>query len=79
MPSGEIIITDKLIEMADNQQEIDSILLHEIGHVVHRHGLQQIIHGSLITIAITMIAGDAAAIEEMVVALPYFYYFGSNL
>jgi len=72
LPSGQIIITDKLIEMADNQQEIDSVLLHEIGHVVHRHGLQQLIHGSIITIAITMFAGDATAIEEMVVALPVF-------
>jgi len=72
LPSGKIIITDKLIEMADNQPEIDSVLLHEIGHVVHRHGLQQIIHGSIVTIAITMIVGDATAIEEMVVALPTF-------
>lgn len=72
LPSGKIIITDKLIKMADNQQEIDSVLLHEIGHVVHRHGLQQIIHGSIITIALTMIAGDVTAIEEMVVALPVF-------
>ncbi len=72
LPSGQIIITDKLIEMADNQQEIDSVLLHEIGHVVHRHGLQQIIHGSIVTIAITMFAGDATAVEEMIVALPTF-------
>ncbi|MEN8219515.1 MAG: M48 family metallopeptidase [Pseudomonadota bacterium] len=72
LPSGEIVITDMLIEMADNQEEIDSVLLHEIGHVVHRHGLQQVIHGSIVTIAVTMIAGDAAAIEEMVVALPVF-------
>ncbi|MBE9562793.1 MAG: M48 family metallopeptidase [Proteobacteria bacterium] len=72
LPSGQIVITDRLIEMAANQQEIDSILLHEIGHVVHRHGLQQIIHGSIVTIIITMFAGDATAIEEMVVALPTF-------
>ncbi len=72
LPSGKIIITDKLIEMANNQAEIDSVLLHEIGHVVHRHGLQQIIHGSIVTIAVTMLIGDVTAIEEMVVALPTF-------
>ncbi len=72
LPSGQIIITDKLIEMADNQSELDSVLLHEMGHVVHRHGLQQIIHGSIVTIAVTMMVGDATAIEEMVVALPVF-------
>ena len=72
LPSGEIVITDDLIEMAENQEEIDSVLLHEIGHVVHRHGLQQIIHSSIVTIAVTMIAGDATAIQNMVVALPAF-------
>ena len=72
LPSGQIIITDALIELADNQKEIDSILLHEIGHVVHRHGLQQIIHNSFITIAITMITGDATAMEDIMVALPVF-------
>ncbi|MDM8567986.1 M48 family metallopeptidase, partial [Thiotrichales bacterium HSG1] len=72
LPSGQIIITDQLVKMADSQQEIDSILLHEIGHVVHRHGLQQIIHGSIVTLIITMFAGDATAVEEMIVALPAF-------
>ncbi len=72
LPSGEIVITDALIEMTDNQAEIDSVLLHEIGHVVHRHGLQQIIHGSIVTIAFTLFVGDVTAIEEMVVALPVF-------
>ncbi len=72
LPSGQIIVTDKLIEMADNQQEIDSVLLHEIGHVVHRHGLQQIIHNSFITIALTIMTGDATAVEEMMIALPVF-------
>lgn len=72
LPSGEIVITDALIEMADNQAEIDAVLLHEMGHVVHRHGLQQIIHSSIVTIAVTMIVGDATAIQEMLVALPVF-------
>ena len=72
LPSGEVVITDALINMADNQQEIDAVLLHEIGHVVHRHGLQQIIHSSIVTIAVTMITGDATAIQQMVVALPVF-------
>lgn len=72
LPSGEIVITDELIEMADNQEEIDSVLLHEIGHVVHRHGLQQIIHSSIVTTAVTMIVGDASAIQGMIVALPTF-------
>jgi len=72
LPSGDIVITDELIKMAKNQDEIDSVLLHEIGHVEHRHGMQQIIRSSFATIAITMISGDVTAVEDWVVAFPVF-------
>jgi Zn-dependent protease with chaperone function len=70
LPSGTIIITDALINMTDNQAEIDSVLLHEIGHIESRHGLQQIIHSSIVTIGLAMMIGDATAVEEMLIALP---------
>lgn len=72
LPAGDIIITDRLIELADSQDEIDSVLLHEIGHVVHRHGLQQVLHSSLLTIAIIMISGDVSATGNIAIALPVF-------
>ena len=72
LPAGDIIITDRLIELADSQDEIDAVLLHEIGHVVHRHGLQQVLHSSLLTIAIIMVSGDVSATGNIAVALPVF-------
>lgn len=72
LPSGDIVITDALIEEADSQEEIDAVLFHEIGHVVHRHGMEQLVRGTFITIAITMIAGDATTIDESVIAFPVF-------
>ncbi len=72
LPSGDIIITDKLIEIAENQQEIDSVLLHEIGHVVHRHGLRQILQSSFMTVAVIMISGDLASVNDLAIALPVF-------
>ena len=72
LPAGDIIITDRLIELAESQEEIDSVLLHEIGHVIHRHGLQQALHSSFLTVAIIMISGDATATSSIVVALPVF-------
>ena len=72
LPAGDIVITDRLIELADSQAEIDSVLLHEIGHVVHRHGLQQVLHSSFLTIAIIMISGDVTATGNIAVALPVF-------
>jgi Zn-dependent protease with chaperone function len=72
LPSGDIVITDSLVELAASQEEIDSVLLHEIGHVVYRHGLQQVLHSSFMTIAIIMISGDVTATSNIAVALPVF-------
>jgi Zn-dependent protease with chaperone function len=72
LPAGDIIVTDRLIELADNQEEIDAVLLHEVGHVVHRHGLQQVLHSSLLTLAIIAISGDVSATSNVAVALPVF-------
>lgn len=72
LPSGDIVITDRLVELAANQEEIDSVLLHEIGHVVYRHGLQQVLHSSFMTIVIIMISGDVTATSNIAVALPVF-------
>lgn len=70
LPSGDIIITDRLVELADNQDEIDAVLLHEIGHVVYRHGLQRVLHSSFLTVAIIMISGDVTAVNNLAIALP---------
>ena len=72
LPAGDIIITDRLIEIAASQEEIDAVLLHEIGHVVHRHGLQQVLHSSMLTMALIMISGDLSATGNIAIALPVF-------
>ncbi|MCP4186061.1 MAG: M48 family metallopeptidase [Gammaproteobacteria bacterium] len=72
LPSGDIVITDALIELAEHDEEIESVLLHEIAHVVRRHGLQQIIHSSAISIIVSLILGDATAISNIAIALPAF-------
>ena len=72
LPSGDIVVTDALVNLADHDEEIDSVLMHEIAHVVQRHGLQQIIHSSALTVIITLLLGDASALPTIVIALPTF-------
>lgn len=72
LPSGEVVITDRLLSLAKNQDEIDAILLHEIGHVLHRHSMRQVIQSSAITVALILVTGDISAIEEWTIALPGF-------
>ncbi len=72
LPSGTIIITDQLINYAKNDKEIISILAHEVGHVVKRHGTKSILQNSVVTILISYITGDVSALSSMSVAIPTF-------
>lgn len=69
LPSGDIILTDKFIELSKNQDEIDSVLLHEMGHVIHRHTLKMVIESTFITVATMMIVGDSNGLADMGVGL----------
>jgi Zn-dependent protease with chaperone function len=70
LPSGDIVVTDRLAEIVTKPEELDSILLHEIGHVVRRHSLRQVIQSSGVTLALVILTGDASAVDEWTLALP---------
>ena len=70
LPDGTIIMTDQLVELADNNNQIISVLLHEIGHVVHRHGIRQIINHSSLAVLTLAVFGDITAISSLLVVLP---------
>ncbi len=42
IPGGHIYINRGLIEHSDNMSELAGALAHEIGHVVERHGIEQV-------------------------------------
>lgn len=72
LPSGDVVITDALVRLAANQQEVESVMLHEIGHVIHRHGLQQVIQGSAITLIATLALGDLSGLGQLMAGVPVF-------
>lgn len=72
-PSGDIIVTDELIRVANNQQEIDVILYHEIAHVLHNHGLKQVIKSTLVTTIFLMLTDGASFVEDILLGLPVFF------
>jgi beta-barrel assembly-enhancing protease len=41
IPGGHIYVNRGLIDRASNLSELAGVLGHEIGHVVHRHGIEQ--------------------------------------
>ncbi len=69
LPSGDIILTDKFVELCSTQEEMDSVLLHEMGHVVHRHTLEMVIEGTFVSVAVMLIVGDSSGLADMGVGL----------
>lgn len=62
LPSGQIILTDELVELMDNDEQILGILAHELGHLHERHLMRRVVQSSAIGAAATLIFGDASAI-----------------
>ncbi|PHQ90002.1 MAG: hypothetical protein COB42_05805 [Sulfurimonas sp.] len=69
LPSGDIILTDRFVELCENQDEMDSVILHEIGHVAKRHTLQMIIEGTFISVITMMVVGDTNALGDLGIGL----------
>ncbi|MGI9401183.1 MAG: M48 family metallopeptidase [Rhizobiaceae bacterium] len=68
LPGGSIIVTDQLVELAENDDEIAGVLAHEIGHVESRHSLKQLYRVLGITFMLGVIAGDSSQIVGDVIS-----------
>lgn len=62
LPGGYIVITDELIALAKNDDEIIAVLAHELAHVKGRHALRQTFQGTISGLLIVSITGDADSI-----------------
>lgn len=62
LPSGDIVITDDMVKLAENDDELMGVLAHELGHLHERHMTQRLIQTSAIAAASTLIFGDASAL-----------------
>lgn len=72
LPGGDIVVTDAFLELVQHPQELDSVLLHEIGHVVEYHGMTQVIRASAVTVIVSLAFGDLSALGEIAVGVPVF-------
>lgn len=72
LPGGDVVVTDALVELVEHPEELDSVLLHEIGHVHERHGMRHAIQASTITLIVSLALGDVGGLGELATAVPVF-------
>lgn len=70
LPGGIIVFTDGLVRLAENDDELVAVLAHEVGHAVHRHGLRNVIQGSLALWLVVSMTGDLSAASDLLVSVP---------
>jgi Zn-dependent protease with chaperone function len=65
LPSGTIVVTDELVALAKDDDEIAAVLAHEAGHVVRRHGVRQLLQDSVVSLSVTWYIGDISSLVAL--------------
>ena len=70
LPDGSIVVTDELVRLSSNDEQILSVLAHEIGHVHARHALRSLLETSALGLLLSAVTGDISSSVSAVGALP---------
>jgi Zn-dependent protease with chaperone function len=68
-PGGDIVFSDELIQRAANDEQLVSVLFHELGHLQHRHFLRRTLQDSMVVILLLFVVGDIESLD-MVMGIP---------
>ena len=70
LPNGTIVFTDELIKLAENNLEIASVMLHEIGHLKNKHSLRATIQQFSLAMFMMVVTGDVSTSSSIITAIP---------
>lgn len=70
LPSGIIVFTDELINLAEDDLEIAAIMLHEIGHLKNHHSLRSTIQQFSLAMFVMLVTGDVSSSSSIITAIP---------
>ena len=70
LPGGSIVVTDGLVQLAENDEQIMAALAHEMGHVDYQHGLRSALQNSLTALLMAGLLGDITSVSSLSATLP---------
>lgn len=70
LPSGVVVMTDDLVNMAKSNDELIGILYHEISHVEMRHSMRSVLQDAGVFLLLSALVGDVASITSVASTLP---------
>ena len=69
LPSGQIVLTDEIVKLVDNDDAVMGVLAHEMGHLHERHMMRRLIQSSAIGAATVALFGDVSSIVATIPTL----------
>ncbi|CAH0526648.1 M48 family metallopeptidase [Vibrio hippocampi] len=72
LPGGKVVLLDQLVILAQTQQQLDSIIFHELGHIHHRHMMKKLVHSSLLSVGVSLLTGESSGIVDNLAGLTVF-------
>ncbi|MGR5128847.1 M48 family metallopeptidase [Photobacterium swingsii] len=73
LSDGSIVVFDALVALAQTPEQLDSILLHELGHIQHQHVMKSIVRSALFTSLVAVLTGESAGLAESFNRAGFFY------
>jgi Zn-dependent protease with chaperone function len=70
LPSGIVVMTDDLVQLSQDDEELEAVLAHEIGHVRNRHALRQMIEAAGISLVAVAVLGDVSSVTALASSAP---------
>ena len=72
LADGSIVVTDAMVELAQTQPELASVLLHELAHVAHNDVMTQLVQGALFAVISAYVIGDLSALGDVLIGSAVF-------
>jgi predicted Zn-dependent protease len=69
LPSGDIVLTDQMVQLLSDDDAVLAVLAHELGHLHQHHGMRRLIQGSVVAAVSGLVFGDVSALLATAPAL----------
>lgn len=70
LPAGVVVLTDELVALAANDDELRGVLAHEVGHLARRHAMRHLIASSTTALLIGAVLGDVSGSSGLIASVP---------
>ena len=70
LPSGTVIMTDEMVDLAENDLELTGVMVHELAHIKYRHAARSVLQDAGVFLLISILVGDVVSITSAAAALP---------